>query len=444
MPNFQVKGLNIAEITLPQGPALAVNASINLQNPFLVDLEVPPLSFTVLLPGCERHDLVVVATAETSPLFVEPSTDISLDISSIIRNLPVSFIAPCPKSQISPIDKFLGNYLHGNYSTVYVRGSDSSSNAPQWLLEFLRSVTIPLPFPGHKFDTPINSLSPSDIIVRLPDVDSLPGSPESAPRLSASVELVVRLPEEITFPIAVKRLRSIADVSYQGRKFATLNIHKWMRATSLLLDDRKHLQVNAVVDVAPLNVTDYAIIEEIVGKFVFGEQPVQLEINGNADIDIKTNVGEFIVSGIPAAGILMLDPFTAPGSLALPSIDELVIAETTWQTITFQVTLSIANPTPWGFMVPYMNVNIIHENIVLGNVSSTDLHILPGNNTIDVRVVWDPRAHGGDEAETIGAQLLSEYISGNIISHYYSVFCEINPNYFPRSEYHTHHPPTCQ
>lgn len=415
MPTFRVEELKIREITLPQGPALAANISIKLENPFPVDLEIPPLSFAVFLPGCERHDMVVVATAETSRLFVEPSTDIDVDISAIIPNLPVGFIAPCPKSQTSPIDNFLGSYLHGNYSTVYVRGSTTSSDAPQWLLEFLRNVTIPLPFPGHKFDTPINSLSPSDIVVRLPGADSLPGSPESTPRLSAAVELVVRLPEEITFPIDVKHLRSIADVLYQGTKFATLNLDKWMRATSLLLDDRKQLQVNAVVDDAPLNITDYDIFEKIIGKFVFEEQPVQLEIAGNADIDMKTNVGQFIMSGIPASGTLTLDAFS-PGSLILPTIDELVIADTTLQTITFRVRLSVTNPTPWGFVVPYMNVNITHENMVLGNASFSDLHVSPGNNTLNVRVVWDPRAHGGDEGETIGARLLGEYISGTIIS----------------------------
>lgn len=417
LPNFQVNGLNIGETTLPQGPALSANGSIKLQNAFPVDLKIPPLSFSVLFPGCDRHDLVVVATAETSRLSVEPSTDIDLDISTIIPNLPASFIAPCPKCQISPVDNFLRSYLHGNYSNVYVRGSDTLSDAPQWILEFLRGITIPLSFPGHKFDTSINSINPSDIVVRFPDGDSLPGSPESAPRLSASVGLVVRLPEEITFPIAVKSLRSIAHVSYQGRIFATLNFHKWMRATSLLLDDRKQLQVNAVVDDAPLNVTDYGIFEEIVWKFVFGEQSVQLEITGTADVDVKTNVGEFIMSGITAAGTLTLDAFPAPGSLVLPTIDELVIADTTRQTITFLVKLSITNPTLWGFMVPYMNVNITHENMVLGNASFTDLHIIPGNNSIDVKVVWDPRAHGGDEAEAIGARLLSEYISGTIISH---------------------------
>lgn len=418
MPNFQVNRLDFGEITLPEQQALVANASIKIKNPFPVDFEISSLSFTVLLPGCETNNLVVVAAAETSRLFVKPKTDIDLDISAVIRNLPDDLITTCPQSRTSPIDNFLGSYLHGNYSTVYVRGSDApSSDAPEWLLEFLRSITIPLPFPGHKFDNVVKSFSLSNVKFRLPDPNCKPGSPESAPRLSASVGAVVQLPEEINFPIDAKRLRSIADVSYEGKAFGSLNLHKWMLATSSRSDDGKQLQINAEVDDAPLDVTDYDVFEKIIGKLVFGGQPVQLEIKGIADIDIKTNLGEFVISGIPAAGILTLDAFPASGSLPLPKANELVIVDTTSHTITLRINLSINNPTPWEAVVPYMNVNITHENIVLGNASITDLHVLPGNNTVDVLAVWDPRTHGGDEAEKIGAQLLGEYVSGNNFSH---------------------------
>lgn len=186
MPNFQVNRLDFGEITLPEQQALVANASIKIKNPFPVDFEISSLSFTVLLPGCETNNLVVVAAAETSRLFVKPKTDIDLDISAVIRNLPDDLITTCPQSRTSPIDNFLGSYLHGNYSTVYVRGSDApSSDAPEWLLEFLRSITIPLPFPGHKFDNVVKSFSLSNVKFRLPDPNCKPGSPESAPRLSA-------------------------------------------------------------------------------------------------------------------------------------------------------------------------------------------------------------------------------------------------------------------
>lgn len=440
MPNFQVNRLNFGEIALPEQQALTANASIKIENPFPVDFEISSLSFIVLLPGCETNDLVAVATAETSRLLVKPDTDIDLDIAAVIRNLPGNLITTCPQSRISPIDNFLGSYLHGNYSTVYVRGSDTSgSDAPEWLLEFLRSVTIPLPFPGHKFDNVVKSFSLSNVKFRLPDPNSKPGSPESAPRLSASVGVVVQLPEEINFPIDVKRLRSIADVSYEGKKFGSLNLHKWMLATSSRSGDGKQLQINAVVDDAPLDVTDYEVFEKVVGKLVFGEQPIQLDIKGIADIDIKTNLGEFVISGIPAAGILTLDAFPAPGSLPLPKVNGLVIIDTTSQTITLRINLSINNPTSWEAVVPYMNVNITHENMVLGNASVIDLHVLPGHNTVDVLAIWGPHTHGGDEAEKIGAQLLGEYVSGKKLL---SILGrpKINTHCFFRSQYHTHYP----
>lgn len=427
MPNFRVDGLKFGEVNLPGQQALTANASVKIENPFPLDFEISSLSFTVLLPGCGAHDLVVIATAETSHLLVKPKADIDLDISAVIRNLPDDFIATCPQSHTSPIDNFLGGYLHGNYSTVYIRGSDASgSDAPEWLLRFLRSVTIPLPFPGHKFDNVVKSFNLSDVKFRLPDPDSKPGSPESSPRLSASVGALVRLPDEIHFPIDVKRLRSLADVSYEGEKFGTLNLQKWMLATSSLSGDGKYLQVNAAVDDAPLDVTNYDVFGKVVRKMMFEGQPVQLDIKGKAGTDIKTSLGEFLVSGIPIAGVLTLDAFPAPGSLPLPKANELVIVDTTSHTIALRINLSINNPTAWEVVVPYMNVNITHQNMVLGNASVSHLHILPGNNTVDVWAVWDPRTHGGGEAEKIGAQLLSEYVSGKN-RYYQSLVFDMSP-----------------
>lgn len=414
MPNFQVNRLNFREATSPEQKALNANVSITIENPFPLDFEIPSLSFTVLLPGCEAHDLVFVAIAETSHLFVRPKTDIDLDISAVIQNLPDSFINACPKSHTSPMDNFLGGYLHGNVTTVYARGTSTpGSNVPKWLMEFLQSVTFPVPFPGQAFDSVIKSFSLSNVKFRLPVPEAKPGSPESSPRLSASVGAVVRLPKEINFPIDVRRLRAVADVSYEGEKFGTLDLQKWMPANSSRSDDEKYLQIHAVVDDAPLDVTDYDVFERVVGKLVFGGgEPVNLGIKGDADVDVKTNLGEFIISKILAVGNITIDAFPGVGCLPSPKVNEVVIVDTTPQSVTLQIGLSINNPTPWEAVVPYMNVNITHNNMVLGNASISNVHVLPGNNNVSVWAVWDPRTHGGAKAEETGAELIGKYVSG--------------------------------
>lgn len=444
MPNFHINRLNFGEVTPPEQKALDVNVSMTIENPFPLDYEIPSLSFTVLLPGCEAHNLVLVATAETPHLFIKPKTEIDLDITAVIPEFSDDFITTCPKSHTSPMDNFIGDYLHGNDTVVYIRSSGTSkSGAPEWLLEFLRGVTLPVPFPGHTFDDVIKSFSLSAVKFRLPPLEAEPGSPESSPRLSAFVGAAIQLPREIDFSIAVNRLRAMVDVSYEDEKFGTLNLQKWMSAKSSRSDDGKCLEVHAVVDDAPLNVTDYDVFEKVVRKLVFGGgKSVLLGIKGDTDVDIKTSLGEFVVSKIPAAGNITIDAFPGVGSLPLPKAKEVDIIDTTSQSITFQINISISNPTPWEAVVPYMNVNIAHGDMILGNASISDMHILPGNNTINVRAIWDPYTHGGTEAEKTGAQLIGEYVSGR--NYKLNLFGFVRKaNIFSRPKYNPHHPPTC-
>lgn len=405
--------MDLREVIIPGQTALSVNVSCIIQNRYPLEIEVPSLSFAILLSGCEMGDLVHVATAETSYLLVRPRTDIGLGVSGVIRTLPKDLITACPQSHKSPMDRFLGGYLHGKDTVVYVQGLPSpGSGAPIWLLEFLQSVTLPVPFPKYTFDNIVKSFSLSHVDFKLPIPDAPPGSPEASPRLSASIGALIRLPDGMNYPLNVKRLKATTDVIYEGAKFGTLDLRKWIPAESSR-SDKKYLLVQAEVEEAPLEVTDYAVFEKVVQRVVHGNgKPLVLGINGEIDADINTSLGGFVVRNISAAGNITIDALPSLGSLPQPRVNEITVGSTTPQSVTLRANISVENPTPWAASIPYMNVHIAHKGFILGNASVFDAHILPGNNTLIVEAVWDPRAYGGRKAEKIGTQLLSEYISG--------------------------------
>jgi len=405
--------MNVGEITLPERKALSVNISAVVQNQYPVEFDVPPLSFVILLSGCRAGDLVNVATAETSHLSIEPKTDISVDVLGIIRNIPEALVTTCPGSHISPIDIFLGTYLHGKDTTVYIQGSQSpNSDAPSWLREFLRSITLPIPFPGNNFDNVVKSFSLSHVKFQLPSPDAPAGTPEATLRLSADVLATVRLPPKMNFSLDVSRVKATANVTYEGQKFGTLHFPKWIPASSTTSNDSKLLFVQAELRDSLLDIEDYDIFDKIVQKLLSnGAEPIFLGIDGSTDVGIGTSLGQFVVRNIPASGNIKIDGLPTT-QMPLPKVNGIIISDTTTQSITLGIDLSFENPTPWEAIVPYMSVHITHGGFVLGNASIANGRVMTGINSLSIGAVWDPQDHGGHEAVETGKRLAGEYISG--------------------------------
>ena len=57
-----------------------------------------------------------------------------------------------------------------------------------------------------------------DVHFSLPNPMAEPGSPEANPRISAKVEVIANLPEEMNFPVSVPRIRANADVYFENQK----------------------------------------------------------------------------------------------------------------------------------------------------------------------------------------------------------------------------------
>jgi hypothetical protein len=81
--------------------------------------------------------------------------------------------------------------------------------------------------------------------------------------------------------------------------------------------------------------------------------------------------------------------------------------------LNLEARLNFTNPTDYTAQVPYINIHIMNNGSIIGDVTARNVAVKKGNNTnILVQATWDPSKFGGNKAEKIGSELLSQYISG--------------------------------
>ncbi|KAI9828569.1 MAG: hypothetical protein M1819_006561 [Sarea resinae] len=420
IPNYTIRKLNFRETDPADSRrGMIVDVAITVENDYPVRLSIPPLGFEVLVPNCLPDEpFILLAEATSLVLDIEPREDVNVSAAAIVRGLPETLTTACPNSHSSPLDLLLGKYIHGKETTIYIRGSDkSSAETPGWIADLLSSVTVPLPFPGHTFDNLIKNFSLADVHFSLPDPLADPDTPEASPRLSALVEATVGLPEEMNFEVDVSRVRADADVFYYGRKLGHLNLRKWQSANSSRVDSNETqpiLKVRSVVKDAPLQITDDDVFAEVVQAMVFGGKGVVLGIKAEVDVDVESALGQFIVREISAEGQVIVKPLSGGLESLVPKIGSLEILKTTRTSILLQVKMNFTNPTEYSAKVPFVDINILNNDTVLGHATVKDIFVRPGqNNDILAEAVWDPVTASGQRGQIIGRELLSQYISAH-------------------------------
>lgn len=89
-----------------------------------------------------------------------------------------------------------------------------------------------------------------------------------------------------------------------------------------------------------------------------------------------------------------------------------MILNTTPDSMEVRVLANVTNPTPYSAHVPLVNVHILCNGSVIGEVTAEDLDITTGNNTnLVITAKWEPSL-GGTQGKLVGRDLLSQYISG--------------------------------
>lgn len=298
------------EVVLPdEEKGMAADVALTIVNDYYpVALAIPPLTFDILVKGCSPNEpYITLADATTELVLVQPEQDVTINVGGIIRRLPDTLTQACPGSLKSPMDALLGNYMNGRESIVYVRGSASpSSRTPEWIIEIVRSITVPLPFPGHEFDNLIRDFSLANVHFGLPSPFAEPDTPEAQPSVSAIVKALVSLPKEMNFPIDISRVRADADVYYKQQKLGELDLTKWQKANATCVEAHGNvtegLAVESVVKDAPLQITDNDVFADLVQALVFGGKSLVLGVKANVDVETETALGQFVVRDIPTEG----------------------------------------------------------------------------------------------------------------------------------------------
>ena len=308
MPDIDITRLNFEDRQSEGKEGMGVDAAVILANDYPLRFTVPPLDFEVLVPNCVREEPQLrLAKAGTGTIDVKPKEDVLVKVKGFARELPKTLTTACPNTQKSPLDLLLGNYIHGDQTTVYVRGAGSpSSKTPEWMTELTKSVTFPLPFPGHTFKNLIRNFSLADVHFSLPDPLAAPESANAHPRISTTVKALINLPEEMNFEVDVHRVRADSDIFFHGHKLGNLDLSEWQRANSTRVqakgDQSPGLAVESIVKEAPINITDNTVFADVMQALIFGGKPVVLGIEAAVDVETKTALGTFIVRDLPADG----------------------------------------------------------------------------------------------------------------------------------------------
>ena len=309
MPTYNITKLNFHEIKLPNSErGMEADILLELKNDYPVTFNIPPLGFDILVQDCSSEQPYIrVADATTEEIQVQSKQDVQVQVGGFIQKIPETLLATCPQTQKSPLDALLGDYIRGEEATVFVRGSNPpSGDTPGWVTELIKSVTLPVPFPGKTFDGLIRNFSLADVHFSLPEPFADPHSPEASPRISATVKVLAGLPKEMNFPIDVPRVRADADVFYHKKKLGHFDLKKWQIANSTQIeahgDTPAGLAVDSIVKNAPLEITDSDVFSDVVSELVFGGKKVVLGVKADVDVETETALGKFVVRDIPAEG----------------------------------------------------------------------------------------------------------------------------------------------
>ncbi|KAI5864242.1 hypothetical protein GGS23DRAFT_563488 [Durotheca rogersii] len=417
IPQYNITRFNVVDG--PMNGSMLADVSLSAFNEFPVQLDIPELAFDILVSGCATTDpFILVAEAATSGVHVKPRSDVGAEVKAVIHELPESLTRVCPDSTSSPLDILLGQFMHGDPASLFVRGSrHPDGDTPKWIADILSSVTVPVPFPGRTLDGLIRNFSLTNVHFTLPDPFAEPGDPEANPTVSGNILVTAGLPSEMNFGIDVTAVRATADVMYKSDKLGELNLREWQRANSTRLegegDGGASLMIESRIVDAPLNITSDTVFSEVVQALFFGRKTVQLDVNALVDIQVHTTLGNLTIKEVPAEGKIPVKPL-ARGALddIDPRVGSLRVLDTTSDSITLRALVNITNPTPYTAHIPYADIHVLKNGSILGSASIESLDLAKGPNfNVPVTARWNP-SMGGSRGRQVGRDIISQYLSG--------------------------------
>lgn len=310
MPEYSIDRLDLHDVPVDGHGRKAIEADVALtvHNDYPLTIDVPSLGFEVLVPNCDSSlPLIGVAEAITGLIHVRANDDVKAQAKGVVREIPESLTRACPHSVSSPLDQFMDHYLNGEDAKILVRGKKmNDTNTPDWILDIIESITVPLEFPGRSLDNLIRNFSLTDVDFKLPNPFADPNDPNSNPRVSGTAEVLAAIPPELSVDLGVESIRTIADLFYEDRKLGILNLDEWTQANSTKVQNETSnetlLSIASRVIDAPLNITDSDVFSEVMQKMLFGDEDFELAVSAKVDVKVATVLGILTVKNVPAEG----------------------------------------------------------------------------------------------------------------------------------------------
>ncbi|KAL6158489.1 hypothetical protein ACJBU6_02601 [Exserohilum turcicum] len=425
LPHYNITKLNLGEAQHGR-KGLAANATIVVKNDFPVEITLPPVAVDVGIEGCSADKHLMVGTAQTGELHVRPNSNVQVDVGANVEKLSEPLTQVCPNTAKSPLDAFLGDYMKGEDATIYINCCKFPDPAtPDWARELLKDITVPVPFAGKSMGNLIKNFSLADMHFSLPDPFAEPGTPEAAPKVSGIVNVDIGLPNEMNFPIDVTQVKADADIFYRNKLLGKMNLEKWQKANSTHVEghgsEGPSLLVQSTIKEAPIKIVDDDLFSQVVQTLLFGGKSVLMDLKAAVSVGVDTPMGKLAVRGIPAQGVVPVKPIGGgkPGeglgkkSALNVTVGNMAIIDTSPTSLTITALVNFTNPTKYSATVPYFNINVLANGSHIGSATVKDMEVVPGNNTNHlVSLHWDPYEYGGHKGKEVGAELLSQYISG--------------------------------
>ncbi|KAI9930877.1 hypothetical protein MW887_010528 [Aspergillus wentii] len=418
LPQVKINHVDVHEMGSSTGRGMAVDVSLSasIDSPFT--LRIPELGFDVLVPSCSPGEpYITVADAKTQEVQIVPGQLTNMNVSGLVQGLSDRLTRTCPGQKSSPLDFLVKSYTHGLKTTIYVRGANAPSlHTPEWMVDLLNSVTVPLPFTGHVLDGLVKKFTTSNVHFSLPSPLAEPGTPEAQPKVSALMKVLVGMPKQVNIHMDIPHVRANADVYYKGDKFGVLELPKWHPANSTMVngtDGSPGMLVEFAMKDAPLRVTDSQIFTDVIQNLIFGGKPVELHLVAAVDAEISTGLGRFAVREIPAEGNVSVgSPFGGSIDELLPRVETMDIESTTESSALMNTRINFTNPTRYSATVPLVDFVLVYNATKLARVTARDVSIVPGiNSGIHVDLAWSPLESGGPNGVSAGRELLSRYVS---------------------------------
>ncbi|EAS33059.3 uncharacterized protein CIMG_04083 [Coccidioides immitis RS] len=420
-PDFNITKLNVHEFQLPgERRAVAADISLHIQNVYAVEATVPALTFEIMVPNCAPGDEYIrIGNATSDTIEIEPKRPVLASVTGFIYEVPDALITICPGKTSSPLDLLVQSYIKGRETFVYVRGGSlTSPTLPDWLEAILQSVIVPVSIPSKGLSNLIKRFSMSHVHFFLPEPSAKPDAPEAQPRVSALVQALVDLPQEMNVPVNVSRVRTVADVYYHSKKLGYIDLQKWQNATVRHikdeLDNSPALLVEFDIEKAPLRIVDEAVFADVIKKVILAGETVSLQVKANVAAELDTALGKFVIRDIPASGdITVKAPLTGGLGNVNPKIDSIKISHTTESTISLQAVVNFTNPTNYSADIPFIDMKLAYNGSSVAHIMGENLSIFPGHNSfVKVQGLWNPADGNGQQGVISGRDLISRYISG--------------------------------